>query len=193
MHSIRALVLVAFAAVSSLPLGAQSGQRVSVQVSGLSTGIVANGGVINGFGIEPQMRVNAKYFSGVGMLSFGVGAQYSSHLSGDNIGITIFGAFAEPRLVIAKIATQRVSPYLAGRVAVLRQSNDVASSSGGIAIGGGGGIALTVSPRVNLDVGVSGIVQNFGLSTTSSGRRFIEGIMNSYAAKFGVSIGLGGS
>ena len=193
MPSIRALLFVVFSALLPRQLCAQSGQKISLQVSGLSTGIVANGGVINGFGVEPQGRINVKYFPGVGMLSFGVGAQYSSHLSGDNIGIRIVGGFAEPRLVIAKIATQRISPYVAGRVALLRQSNDVATSSGGLAIGGGGGIAVTVSPRVNVDVGIAGIVQRFRRSSTPSGRTFIQGVMNSYAAKLGLSIGLGGS
>jgi hypothetical protein len=180
-------------ALSLLPsaLLAQSQQKFSVQLSALSTGIVANGGVINGFGVEPQLRINGKYFSGIGILSIGIGGQYTSHTSSNDIGIKIAGAFVEPRLVIAKLTTDRINPYIAGRVAILNQSNDVASSSGGYAFGGGGGVALKLSENINLDLGVAGIFESFSESKTGAGRTFINGSMTSYAAKLGINIGFG--
>lgn len=147
--------------------------------------------MINGYGLEPQLRVNGKYFSGVGRVSIGLGGQYTSHKSANDIGITIVGAFVEPRLVIARIATDKVSPYVALRLAALRQSNDVASSSNGFAVGAGGGIAFRLSERLNLDVGIAGIREKFSESVTTADRPFISGSMSSYAAKVGVNIGFG--
>jgi len=186
--------LAAFMAASLITADiavAQSSQRLSAQLSLLATGIVADGGTIGGFGVEPQLRLNGKYYSGVGRLSVGLGAQYTSHNSSDDVGIRIAGAFVEPRLTLAKLSVGRVSPYVAARVAVLHQSNDAASSSNGVALGGGGGVALGVSGRINLDFGIAGLLENFGESRTLLGRTYIKGSMGTYAVKFGVNIGLG--
>ena len=187
----RAVAALAASLVAANSVVAQSSQLVSAQLSVLTTGIVANGGTINGFGIEPQLRVNGKYFSGVGKLSVGLGGQYTSHNASDDVGIRITGAFVEPRLTLAKLVVGRVGPYVAARIAVLHQSNDAASSSNGVAFGGGGGVAIGVNSRVNLDFGVAGLIENFGESRTLLGRTFIKGSMATYAVKFGVNIGLG--
>jgi hypothetical protein len=190
MRLTRALVAsgIVFAAVR--PAEGQSKQPVGLQLSALSTGIVAGGGTINGFGVEPQIRFNGKYFAGVGKLSIGLGGQYSKHTSSNNVGITISGIFLEPRLSLAKLSGEKFGPYLAARVAVLRQSNDVASSSSGTAFGGGGGFNYAVGERVNLDAGVHVLLQNFGESKTTAGRSFINGSMTTYAAKIGVTVGV---
>ena len=172
------------------PAAAQSKQPVGLQIAALATSIVAGDATIGGIGIEPQVRFNGKYYSGVGKLSFGLGAQYSRHTSSNDIGITIAGVFLEPRLSLAQFSGEKFSPYVAGRVALLRQSNDVASSSSGTAFGGGGGFLYAVGERVNLDVGVSGLLQNFSASKTTAGRLFINGSMYTYAAKLGLTVGV---
>ncbi len=190
MRLTHTLIAVVFALPAVHSAAAQSSQPVGLQLSVLSTSIVASDGTINGVGLEPQVRFNGKYYSGVGRLSLGIGAQYSKHTSSNDIGITITGAFIEPRLSLAKLSGEKFGPYLAGRVALLRQSNDVATSSSGTAFGGGGGFNYALGDRVNLDVGVSGLLQNFSESKTTAGRTFINGSMTTYAAKVGVTVGV---
>jgi hypothetical protein len=131
--------------------------------------------------------------SSSGVLSLGVGGQWTSHTSGID-EITITGGFVEPRWVPA-VPYERVFPYLAGRVAVLNQSSNFGTSSSGVAYGGGGGLAFVVNTRVNVDAGVALVRQRFadinGTRADVLGRVWRTPTMTTYAAKIGVSIGLG--
>lgn len=174
---------------------AQGAQPFGLQISLLSTSIQidAGGSASGGFGIEPQLRFNRLLRSEKGVLSLGVGGQWTSHTSG-NDEITITGGFVEPRFVPV-LPYERVFPYLSGRVAVLNQSSNFGSSSSGIAYGAGGGIAYVLNARVNVDAGVALVRQQFGdingTRADVAGRVWRSPTMTTYAAKVGVSIGLG--
>lgn len=178
-------LLLAAAAESGF---AQSAQPFSFQFSALSTTIRSDGSNIGGVGVEPQLRFNQLLRSEQGwVVSLGVGAQYTSHSSaGDELDIQ--GGFVEPRWV-PNTPSDRWFPYVSGRFAVLRQTNNFGSGSGGLAYGAGGGVALFVSRRVNLDAGVAILRQQFSdfVFNTGGGGRFDP--FTSYAAKIGVSVG----
>lgn len=198
LASIRTLAtMVGVLALGTVPASvrAQGAQPVGLQLSVLSTSIRidAGGSASGGIGIEPQLRFNRLLRSEKGVLSLGVGGQWTSHTSG-NDEITITGGFVEPRFVPV-LPYERVFPYLSGRVAVLNQSSNFGSSSSGIAYGAGGGIAYVLNARVNVDAGVALVRQQFGdINGTRAdvvGRVWRSPTMTTYAAKVGVSIGLG--
>jgi hypothetical protein len=174
--------------------GAQSAQKVSLQLSVLGTSIgTGNSGSASGIGLEPQLRFNHLARSeSAGILSLGIGGQWSTHTSGPD-ELTIAGVFLEPRWVPpVSFMEGRLFPYLAARLALLNQSNNFGTSSGGTAFGGGGGFAFSLSSRVNLDVGGAIVSQSFDDfkynddGSTGSFRTF-----TSYAIKAGLSYGLG--
>jgi hypothetical protein len=174
--------------------GAQSAQKVSLQLSVLGTSIgTGSSGSASGIGLEPQLRFNHLARSETkGILSLGIGAQWTNHTSGGD-ELTISGVFLEPRWVPpVSFAEGRVFPYLAARLALLNQSNNFGTSSGGTAFGGGGGFAFVLGSRINLDVGGAIVSQSFDDFTynddgsTGSFRKF-----TSYAIKAGLSYGLG--
>jgi hypothetical protein len=201
--SIRSLATVLGAVASCavaltaapVSLQAQGAQPFGLQISLLSTSIRidAGGSSSGGLGIEPQLRFNRLVRSEKGVLSLGVGGQLTSHTSGAD-EITITGGFLEPRFVPV-LPYERVFPYLSGRVAVLNQSSNFGTSSSGIAYGAGGGIAYVLNARVNVDAGVALVRQQFGdINGTRAdvvGRVWRTPTMTTYAAKLGVSIGLG--
>lgn len=185
-------VLLLGAAVSvSRPhvVHAQSAQKYAFQVSALSTSIRGYEGTsIGGVGIEPQLRFNRFLVSETaGVVSLGVGGQYTTHNSGGD-ELSISGVFLEPRWV-PNTSSTRFFPYLAGRVALLRQSNNFGSSSGGAAYGAGAGLAIKVSRTVNLDAGVALVRQQFGDFTFNDNAEGSFLPFNTYAAKFGASFG----
>ena len=189
--------LVVGAVVTSLIAGlanAQSAQKVSLQLSVLGTSIgTGSGGSASGIGLEPQLRFNHLARSETkGTLSLGIGGQWTNHTSGGD-ELTIAGAFLEPRWVPpVSFMEGRLFPYLAARLALLNQSNNFGTSSGGTAFGGGGGFAFVLSPRINLDIGGAIVSQSFDDfkynddGSTGSFRTF-----TSYAIKAGLSYGLG--
>ena len=70
---------------------------------------------------------------------------------------TLSGPFIEPRYVI-DVGRNNMAPYLAGRLAFLKQKLDIEgieASASGTQINGGGGILMRLSPRVNLDLGAT--------------------------------------
>lgn len=188
-------VLLAIGSLSAPTLAAQGAQAVGLQVSVLSTSIRIDAGTSGsgGLGIEPQLRFNRLLRSSSGVLSLGVGGQWTNHTSGPD-EITITGGFVEPRWVPA-LPYERVFPYVAGRVAVLNQSSNFGSSSSGLAYGAGGGLAYVLNARVNVDAGVALVRQRFadinGTRADVLGRVWRTPTMTTYAAKIGVSIGLG--
>lgn len=192
--SARALIaascVAAFGMVAS-SANAQSAQKYALQVAALSTSISVGSGssTINGYGIEPQLRFNRLYVTESFGVSLGLGAQYTSHTRGSQT-LKIAGVFIEPRWVPV-LGSTTFFPYLAGRLALLQQSSDFASSSTGAAYGAGAGVAIKLTPRLNLDAGVALVRQQFGdasFSGTSGGSAQFKPF-TSYAAKVGVSWG----
>lgn len=188
-------VAVGFATVaiasSASSLVAQGAQKYGIQLSGLATSIGTGADGVAGVGIEPQFRFNRLYRSaGVGVISLGVGGQWSTHTSGPD-DITITGAFVEPRWVPV-LPYERFFPYVAGRVALLNQSNNFGTSSSGTAFGAGGGIAYVLNANINIDAGVTIIRQSFGDFTFTRTGLTGEGSFDpftTYAAKIGISVG----
>jgi len=173
---------------------AQSAQKVSLQVLVLGTSIgTGTNSSVSGAGVEPQLRFNHLARSETkGILSLGVGGQWTQHTSGSD-ELTISGSFLEPRWVPPmSLMEGRLFPYLAARLAWLNQSNNFGTSSSGTAFGGGGGLAFSLSQRINLDLGGAIVTQSFDDfkysddGSTGSFRKF-----TSYAIKAGLSYGLG--
>jgi hypothetical protein len=184
-------------------LTAQSAQRFSIQASALSAGVYGSAydGMKTGFGGEAQFRYNP------GVLSWGVGAQYTQHnlddssLNGETIDLA--GLFVEPRYVV-DVGSSRFAPYLSGRVAFLRQSmsvetglyGTVSGSATGAQLNGGGGLLVSFTPRVNLDIGATFGYINFGdyTITSSATGESISGATGSgqnLILRVGLAIGLG--
>jgi hypothetical protein len=183
--------VLAATAVTAATAHAQSAQPYSLQASALfTTANVGSGGSgVAGAGVEGQLRYTS------GLWSLGGGVQYSSHSSRNDVtdrddNIKLTGVFVEPRRTFV-VASPRVGPYLALRGALLRQSNNFGgSSSNGYAFGGGGGVIVALTDRVNLDGGAAVLRQSLGEFTIGA-QEFRFGMLTSYVAKAGVSIGFG--
>ncbi|MGQ0766743.1 MAG: outer membrane beta-barrel protein [Gemmatimonadota bacterium] len=181
---------------------AQSAQRWSIQVSGISVGAYGDAyeGLSNGLGLEGQVRLTPSVWS------FGAGFQVSSHTFGLDDGseesAVIAGIFFEPRLVF-DVGSTSYAPYISGRISVLSQSADfdipgetVSASSTGTQFNGGGGVLFRLSPRVNLDVGATFGVINFGdFEVSAQGTTFTvegsSGTGQNLVIRVGLAIGLG--
>jgi hypothetical protein len=177
----------------SLPstVTAQSAQKYGLQASVFTTGIPVNDGMLGGFGAEVQFRLNQlKDIKATGgPLSLGIGGQYTSHKSADDLTLKVSGVFIEPRIVIDKSSAERFFPYLSARVALLSQSSDFAASTSGFAVGIGGGFGYKLNAKVNLDVGVAALQQSFSDANTPGGGTFRFGSLISYVAKVGFNFG----
>jgi hypothetical protein len=183
MRSPAILPLLLLVAGSATALRGQSAQPFSLQASPLWT--VQSFGTTNvgGLGVEVQGRWNP------GVLSLGVGYQYSSHSSGGD-DLTLSGGFVEPRYAI-DVGSSRVAPYIAGRVALLRQTNNFGSGSGGFAVGAGAGLIIALTPRVNVDAGAAVIRQSLDDADARGGGRVDFQPFTGYVAKVGISVGFG--
>jgi hypothetical protein len=193
MHRRVPLVVGAALALVSRDGSAQSKQPYSVQASVLATAINFNDRNVGGVGVEAQVRANRLAVSPRGILSAGLGVQATSHSSGSQ-RVDLRGVFFEPRYAFV-LQSDRWFPYVAARLAVLRQSGNFATASNGFGAGAGGGVVVALSPRVNLDFGGAAIRQSFGdVTRTGSGQgipaRFEP--FFGYALKAGVNLGLGG-
>ncbi len=151
------------------------------------TQIPAGAGNVAGQGVEVQQRFNRLYGSEtLGAVSLGIGGQYTVHTKVRD-ELRISGIFVEPRWVPATPSSV-VFPYLSARLAwqhmegVFQFAQD--GSTNGTSIGAGGGIALRVTRRLNLDAGVQLVRQKFG----AVGALVLEPI-STYAAKVGLSVG----
>ncbi len=189
---LRAAAACGALALTGSALDAQGAQKYGAQISVLATSIGVGDGAQSsgGLGLEGQFRFNRLRRSSSGVISLGIGGQWTTHTSGPD-EITITGAFLEPRWVPA-LSYERVFPYVAGRVALLNQSNNFGTSSSGLAYGAGGGIAFVVTARLNVDAGVALVRQQFGdfeftRSGLSGAGRFDP--FTTYAAKIGFSLG----
>ena len=195
------LPAAALAFVASLPLQGQSAQRWSIQASAI--GVSAQGeayeGLSAGGGIEAQVRLTPSIWS------FGAGFQFSTHtvdLGGTDEDVTLTGLFIEPRRIID--LGKNYAPYLSARFSFLQQAIEVpvnggtvSASASGAQVNGGGGVLFRMSPRVNLDLGATYGLINFGdveLSATGLGTTTIEGTSGSgsnLVLRVGLAIGLG--
>ncbi len=168
---------------------AQSAQPYSLQISGLGGAISFRDTLQAGAGAEVQFRFNHVHVSDAGVLSIGVGAQYTHHSFGSGQSFDVDGAFIEPRYAIAG-SSERFFPYLSLRAGLLRQSSNVVNSSIGYAAGGGGGIGYALGSNVNLDIGAAVLAQKFGNTTIVASRApYTFNTMVGFALKAGISIG----
>ncbi|MCU0634213.1 MAG: hypothetical protein MUE41_05010 [Gemmatimonadaceae bacterium] len=197
-RSFRALSAAAALAAVTAVGHAQSAQPVSLQLSVLGTAIDNGPTNIGGIGVEPQVRFNWLKSASRGVISVGIGGQWTRHTSG-NDEITIAGVFLEPRWVFP-VNSERFAPYGALRLGVLQQRSTIdlgrvgvwEGNSIGNALGGGGGFVVRLTPRVNIDIGGAIVRQQFGELTLPSniGTIYGDGVLT-YAVKAGFTVGLG--
>lgn len=191
-----AAAVIGATALCSVPARAQSAQPWSLQASLLAASQKIGGSLISGFGFEGQFR-----YTPAALWSVGGGVQYSTHTSAEE-SITIVGGFLEPRYSF-DIGSDRVAPYVAARLAFLRQSSSlhevpgVSSSqlldfaSTGAAFGAGGGILIRATANLNLDFGAAFVSQSFGDATADNGANATYPRFAGYVAKGGISLGFG--
>lgn len=163
MRPAKLLSLVASVVVALLCVTpARADAQVSIGIGGqlLSLGGDDFQGTDAGFGGEANVM-----FRVGNALKLGGGAQYSSHNDDafDN-SLKILGLFAEGRYMLAT-ASGKATPYVAGRGGWVQASVSDVDVDGdgtpdfkkvktsGFAFGGGGGVMITLSPTVALDLG----------------------------------------
>jgi hypothetical protein len=191
-RSIGSAAVAFFAlAISFGDLFAQSARPFAVQGSILSTLVTADQTSAPGVGGEGQLRVNLLGMrTGPSVLSIGGGGQYSAHIFTDGT-LTVRGAFVEPRIAWAT-SNPAWFRYASLRAALLQQSSPASTSSGGYALGLGGGLVRALGNRHNLDVGGAVLYQRFDDALTPSGRTFRFAGAVSFALKVGLTVGFGG-
>ncbi len=196
----RLLLLCLLGATS---LAAQSAQRWSIQASAITVGAQGEAyeGLSSGAGIEAQVRLTPSIWS------FGAGFQYSMHsVDIEGLGsedVTLTGIFVEPRRII-DMGRSGWAPYVSARLSFLQQAIEVplqggtaSATASGAQVNGGGGILFRLSPRVNLDLGATYGLINFGdveLTATGLGTTTIDGTSGSgsnLVLRAGLAIGLG--
>jgi opacity protein-like surface antigen len=195
MHA-RLVLAVALAGSIAISrgAGAQSAQPFSLQGSLLAAGQNLNDGLVLGVGFEGQLR----YAKGV--WSVGLGYQTSKHTAEDEF-IKISGFFLEPRRAF-DIGSERFAPYIAGRVALLKQNSELhdpgnpttqlfITESNGSAFGAGGGLIIRATTKINIDLGAAFVSQSFA-EVRGEGRVFTFSRFTGYVAKGGLSFGFGG-
>jgi len=202
-RTLRATTCLGMLLFASSATRAQTNQRFSVQASGLFVTLSGDAyeSLKNGPGFEAQLRFNP------GALSFGGGFQFSNHdvdASDVNGSAHLFGAFFEPRYVIATKSTS-FAPYVSGRLAYLRQSLDADISGGpsveghsnGFQINGGGGFIVRVGPSINVDLGATFGRIDFGEATVKDKNSGVEtktpdaDAGTNFVFRIGLAFGLG--
>ena len=177
-----ALSALVFAALLSTQARAQAAQSWSLLGSPFFTVQQFPNETVRGTGGEAQLRYS---FPGT---SVGLGVQYSKHsLSSDQMKIT--GVFFEPRYA-PDIGSESLVPYIAARLATLRQTCNFGSSSTGYAVGLGAGVMIKLTRAVNLDLGGAVVRQSLGDITLQDGSDAPLQSFFGYVAKAGLSIGL---
>ena len=190
-----ATILLALASIAllALPASAQTGSRVSLQISGLGS-IPFGGGLSEvepGAGFEAQLRYSP------GAFSIGGGFETSFHkISDTDREVRLSGAFIEPRYVI-DTGSESVAPYLSARLAVSQVRFTVArfqENANGFTLNAGGGLLFILSSRVNLDLGLTFGVKDLGEATVPSDPPtvFDLGSGQNVIIRVGLAFGLGG-
>ena len=194
-----AIAALGFATTSRA--GAQSAQKYSIQASGLFVGV--SGDAYDGMNAGPGVELQFRYTPSV--WSFGIGYQYSSHGLDENSitdnSVSLSGVFFEPRRTF-DVGSSTYAPYASGRLAILRESLDIEdsgttlnASASGIQVNVGGGVLFRLTPRVNLDLGLTLGMINFGdleLSMPGAGSAVIGdgGSGSNMVFRVGAAIGL---
>jgi hypothetical protein len=192
------LVVMGIACLLTKQAAAQTGQKFSVQGSGLFASLFGEEykDVGNGVGFEIQARYTPSAFS------VGAGFQYTSHGSDDpsfDADFSLSGGFVEPRYVFPT-QSDNVGPYVSTRFSILRESAKVEGFEGsatGFNANVGGGILLRVGPRVNLDFGATYGYTDFGeIVIRDPDGDVIDrgegGPGSNLVLRLGVAVGLGG-
>jgi hypothetical protein len=176
---------------------AQSAQRWSAQGSLLyvTPSGLAYEGLENGVGFEAQVRYTPSVFS------LGAGYQSSSHGlefdDGTSETVTLAGFFFEPRYVI-DLGRSDLAPYAAARVAFLTQKltdGSFEAKASGTQLNLGGGVLVRLSPRMNLDLGLTYGVIGFGDIEATDGQETLtfpgtESDGKNLVLRVGVTLGL---
>ena len=160
-HVIAAIALMT---ATALPAHAQTASPISLQLSGLwsipFSGRLSN--VSNGPGFEAQIRYNPSLFS------LGIGGEISWHdVPTTNRSVRLSGLFIEPRYVL-QTSSDKVAPYISGRVAISQTRLAVARRSGtatGFTANAGGGLIIVLGSSVNLDLGATIGAKGLGTAT----------------------------
>ena len=184
----RAVAGAVAVVLAPLSASSQARQPYSIQGSALYTvQELGDAGSVGGAGLEAQVRYNP------GRYSFGLGVQFSRHESGEQ-RLDLSGLFFEPRFAI-DIGSDRLTPYVAGRAVLLRQSSDLSTvpefSSTGAAFGLGGGLLVHLSGRMNFDAGAAYLRQSFEDKSFPDGSKVDFSPFNGYVAKAGITFGFG--
>ena len=194
--------------LAALSIGAgrangQNSQPFSVQASGIYSDLFGDQftALKAGTGFEAQLRYTR------GAKSLGGGVQYTVHgdsdadRDGQDAKINLVGLFLEPRYVI-NVGSSRAAPYLSARLAVARFDVRVNFSNGevltfnsnGVTMNGGGGILVSLTPRVNLDAGATLGYSNYNDTVGDvSGKPFDMpmGSGTNVVVRLGLAIGIG--
>ncbi len=202
------LLLLAVVGTGAFPVAAQTRQFASIQASGVimtlsgRSGSQGQFGWNSGFGGEAQFRINPP-----GQFSIGAGVQFTSH-GGSNPNFPndrnkVSGFFLEPRYAI-KVNSSKLRPYVAGRVASLKQSltleglagqSDLKWSATAVGVGGGAGFIVRLGPSANFDLGAAFMTADFGKNYVDAAGVNVPGEApgngSPFLLKAGINIGLG--
>jgi hypothetical protein len=207
MRRILTVVLAACAvSLCARPAQAQTAQRISIQGSGLFTGLFGDAfdQIKDGVGGEVQLRFTP------GAWSIGGGVQYTMHNMSDSVTAAflkakLLGFFIEPRYVI-DAGSERFAPYLSARFAystmtleLSQQAKDFGIELGkpsGPTINGGGGVLIRLNGRANIDVGATyGYTKFKTVSATIPGEGTFDakfGSGKNLVVRLGLAVGIGG-
>jgi hypothetical protein len=208
----RVCAAAASIVVGALPLGAQTAQPISLQLSALYEGLAGDAfeDVQAGGGFEAQLRYTR------GAWSVGLGYQTARHgyrhcalpASGGGCLVNIVGTirgsgvFFEPRYVL-DAGSDVFAPYVSGRFSIVKQNSTgdplFDFSVTGSSANGGGGLLFRVTPRINFDVGGTVGYTRFSSARTvdrQTGEEF-EGSTggnsgSNFVLRVGLAIGIGG-
>jgi hypothetical protein len=179
---------------------AQTHRRFSLQTSAiyvLLSGDSAFSSTSSGLGGEAQLRLN------ISSISIGGGVQFSRHTSTglgnveSEVPISLLGAFLEPRCVLPGNSNVYAA-YLSARIAYFQQqySSRVDATAGGSQFNVGGGVLVSATRNVNIDLGLTTGAMRFGGFHVPAGSGHSEYDVlaqsgRNLVLRAGVAIGLG--
>ncbi len=157
---------------------AQSAQPLSI----LAAGFAGRSGqssdqLANGYGFEAQARLT------FGRFSFGGGYVRTSVDDRASQGFLV-----EPRMAF-DVGSDYAAPYLALRGAMTTMESIGPVAVTGLDVGGGAGVLLRLNRVMNFDIGFAAVSST---RTAKLGGQSTSFSFGNYAAKLGLSVGLGG-